>query len=258
VEAGPLSNVFSRCEVRRLVNGALKVSVRNQESYDFLKSDLKIEKDIHVTYDPVLSLSKDIIPTMAIENIEEKLKDYHGCRLIGIHHPHYLISNTNVANEIFNAFINRLKSSRDIVPVVFSDSGYDGSIGACEKLSSRISETTGIKCLSMPFDGIWELVALISRLSSLLTTKLHVGIVAYTFGIYCESFATHQKASRFYKLVHRENQCTPISSLNRDLIDMKISRIFKYASQSDKIIDEHYHRVKEIALKNREIVGTFL
>ena len=123
-----------------------------------------------------------------------------------------------------------------------------------------IQNSTGKECLSLPFKDIWETAALISKLSAILTTKLHVGIVAYALGVHCESFATHQKTPRFYKQIGRASQCIMLDDISdKNIVIEKIERALQAArNQVSPINCQEYEQVKHNSLIHKQLVLNFL
>lgn len=81
---GPLTNIFTRYEVKRISNNSKMIVVRDDESKEYLvKYGISPDK-INVTADVALSLTNEDIPRNAVEMIENLLKDYEGLKY-GIH-----------------------------------------------------------------------------------------------------------------------------------------------------------------------------
>ncbi|ACK67831.1 conserved hypothetical protein [Rippkaea orientalis PCC 8801] len=254
VEVGPISNILLRTELKRILNRAKFLSVRNVESKQYIENDLGINRDIVVAPDAALTINKEDIPYQSIEDIDQFLKPYRDNILLGIHAPGNFLGNTAQSQRMREGLITVLKSYSDVMPVVFSDNTLNRSV-TCEELANLIKSTTGKECLSLPFQGIWETVALISRLSALLTTKLHVGIVAYALQVYCESFATHQKTPKFYRVIDCSERCKMVNEITSvDMVVEKINRAVKFANTVDPRLFMQWETVRNEALINRDLV----
>ena len=259
VEAGPLSNIFVKHEVKRMFARASVLSVRNLESEQFIRNTLGIGSNVTIAPDPALTLTKADIPEQALESVGRLLEPYREKILLGIHAPQRFLSETSQAQSLRAGLLSCLTSESDIVPVVFSDTGNsDRSAECCDRLASLIQHATGQKCLSIPFQGIWETVALISNLSAVLTTKLHVGMVGYALGVYCESFGTHQKTPRFYSQIGRSSQCTMLKDLEKNTVEEKVERAIQHARSKASIMDKNWQIIKNNALLHRKRVLSFL
>lgn len=259
VEAGPLTNIFVNREVKRVFSNASFVTVRNTESLEFVQHSLGKKIKVAVAPDPVLTLSEADIPKPAIEAVECLLEPYQGTTLLGIHAPYAFLKKDPHAELLLTGLTDFLASKPELLPVIFADSGdLKESTKTCQELSKIVEDLTGIKALSVPFRDIWETVALISRLSALITTKLHVGIVAYSLGIYCEAFATHQKTPRFYNYIGRSSQCTHVNNIDQAIVMNKFERAAKNACSHTSTKDQKWQQIKEDSDMNRKLVLSFL
>ncbi|PIG94075.1 polysaccharide pyruvyl transferase family protein [Gloeocapsopsis sp. IPPAS B-1203] len=260
VEAGPLSNIFVRHEVKRILSHASVLSVRNIESKKFIQDTLGIDSEVIVAPDAALTISKEDIPTTALNYVDSLLAPYQGMISLGIHYPSRFLCDTPQAELLRQGLFSTLASTPDVLPVVFSDCGSNNVPSDTEKLAKIIHNSTGKECLSLPFKGIWETAALISKLSAILTTKLHVGIVAYALGVHCESFATHQKTPRFYKQIGRASQCIMLDDISdKNIVIEKIERALQAArNQVSPINCQEYEQVKQNSLIHKQLVLNFL
>lgn len=258
VGAGPLSNFFVRHEVKRILANAKILCVRDINSQKFVSNTLDICSDIQVLPDAALSISQSDIPEKAFEAINNLLEPYKEMLLLGIHHPRDFLHDTPESESMKTSLLECLKSAPDVLPVVFADNGVSEYSKTCDDLAKLIYDFTGKKCLSFPFQGIWETVALISKLSAVLTTKLHVGIVAYALEVYCESFALHSKVKRFYQQINRSSQCLMLNEADKDTSIIKINRAIEVSRNKASIRDANWHEIKQLAQQNKKLVTSFL
>ena len=254
VEVGPLDNTFIRKEVKRIFQNASLLTVRNIESKEFVQKVLGIDSDILVAPDPALIVNIEDIPNYAFEYVENILQPYEDKIFLGIHQPCDFMTKKPQTELLKNTLISSFKSAPDILPVVFSDNGR----AECPEFADFIENATGKKCLYVSFRGIWETTALISRLSAVLTTKLHVGIVAYALGVYCESFANHIKIPRFYRQINRSSQCLSLNDLNKEASLERIEGIIQNARKKVSIKDETWKQIKDNALLHKQELSSFM
>jgi polysaccharide pyruvyl transferase WcaK-like protein len=257
VGVGPLTNPFVRREVKRIFRHAAAISVRNVESQRYVQAELGVE-DVMVVPDAALTLSHADIPASVMESVNTFLAPYGDRPLLGIHHPRYILAETPQAEALRTRLIDTLINAPDVVPVVFADDGGGQFSDPCDRLARQIQAATGHPCLTVPFKGVWHTVALISRLSAVLTTKLHVAIVAYAMGVYAESCAVHPKVKRFFEQIGRSPQCTLIHDLDWAIAEDKVKRVMHHACIPPSIQDETWEKVRESALVNRDIISTFV
>ena len=258
MEVGPLSNIFVRRETKRIFEHARAISVRNVESQDYIQEQLGIKQEIICAPDPAVTVSKEDIPQRAEGKIDGLLQQHTNKILLGIHHPRDFLHDFPAAQSLREGLISVLKSSDDVIPVLFTDVGDDRHSVHCEKLAQIIKAICGIDSVSIPFPGIWETVALISRLSAVVTTKLHVGVVAYSMGVYCESFANHPKTKRFYALTGRHDQCILFRETTKESAIEKIMKAIDSGRRKPLLRDANWERVRREAQAHKGVVSSFL
>lgn len=254
VEAGPLSGVGVRRASRRLFNHAQSVSVRNEESLEYVKKRLKVSVDVDVVPDAALTVDHACLPEQVMEDVKALFSPYRNMVRLGIHHPSGYIGAGDKRVRMREGLIAELKKNPEVLPVVFDDSG-DCVSRAAQELSNTIRTEISRDCLVLPFRGIWETVGLIAGLSAVLTTKLHVGIVSYSLGVYCESFASHQKTPRFYQLIERPGQCSFDSAITQEQVREKVQRAIHAGRTGMSIQDDVWKRVKQSAEGGRHAVN---
>ncbi len=257
VGVGPLTNPLVQREVQRIFRHASAVSVRNSASQRYVQTELGIE-NVRVVPDAALTLSREDIPTSVRKSVNTLLIPYGDRPLLGIHHPRYILAETPQAEILRTQLIDTLINAPDVVPVVFADDGGGQFSEPCERLAHQIQRATGQSCLTVPFKGVWHTVALISRLSAVLTTKLHVAIVAYAMGVYAESCAVHPKVQRFFEQIERSPQCTLIHDLDRAIAEEKVKRAIRHACVPTSVQDETWIKVRKSAFVNRDIIAAFV
>ena len=224
----------------------------------FARELLGEEANVHVGPDAALSIDRGDIPAEAMETAERMLGPDRGSCLLGIHAPSHLLSDDPKAALLRDTIASQLSAAREVTPVVFSDLGDAATDAACGRLSAWITASIGRECLSVPFAGIWETCALISRLSAIVTTKLHVGIVAYALGVYCESFAAHPKTPRFYRQINGSSRCEMLNNLDLPTASEKVVRAVSEARCPSPSEDELWRSIKKRSNLHRDLLSSFL
>ncbi|MCA1992759.1 MAG: polysaccharide pyruvyl transferase family protein, partial [Coleofasciculus sp. S288] len=219
---------------------------------------LGIQQNVKLIPDAALTITRADIPAKAFESVDRILGSHAQMPLLGIHHPRYILADTPQAEAMRTALVSSLAGAPELVPVIFADDGGSKYSEPCERLAQLIQEATDKPCLIVPFKGVWETVALISKLSAVITTKLHVGIIAYALGVYSESFAIHSKVARFYQQIGRSSQCTLFRELDKTICLEKIERAIQMAQSQSSIIDINWQKIKHEASLNQEVVASFL
>jgi polysaccharide pyruvyl transferase WcaK-like protein len=258
VGAGPISNFLIRRETKRIFQNSEVLSVRDKESHEFINSELNLRKTFFVAPDAALTVNSADIPAQAIDKIKTLLPHFLDHLLLGVHHPRDFLGGSSEAKAMRAGLLYCLNQNIDVVPVVFADKGDIESANQCTELTKFIEEEIQRKCFVIPFQGVWETIALISMMSAVITSKLHVGILAYGLGVYCESFAIHPKTPRFYSQISRPRQCDMLHGIQKERVIEKLQNTINFSSQKYSIIDDNWHEIKRNSLMHRYLLYSFL
>jgi polysaccharide pyruvyl transferase WcaK-like protein len=241
VGVGPISNGFLRKRVVNLFENAVFASVRDNESFDFLKkyglkrNDLVIHPDIALTLNKV----NPFVSKTIREVDDSKIR-------IGYHLSY---SADHKFTKFFLSYFKNLlaKDSRiELVCIVDSTSRN-------KLLDSIEQEISGWKNASIErYTDPDQIINLLNSFDRVVTHKLHVGIVSLSLNKPVLSFPLHQKTQRLYRQLGIENQCMPLGNFKED--------------EFTKFMDENLltattGRISEIseeALKNKSILFDFL
>lgn len=257
VGAGPLTDPEVRAAARDVLGRAWAVSVRDEASARFVVDDLGIGDAPLVAPDPALSLGPSHVPATAREAAARQLAGLPEGPLLGVHHPRDWLADTAPAAALRAALSRRLDEHPDVVPVVFSDNAAGEE--RCAALAEQVTATTGRPCGRVGFHDVWTTVALVARLDALLTTKLHVAIVAYAMGVHAESTALHPKVPRLYEQVGLPRRCRMLGDVDDDEADRAVESALAAAERGDDgVAEADRERVREAALQHNVLLGHFL
>lgn len=230
---GPITNTFTRYEVKRICKHANMVVVRDDESKIFLVHYGIPEERIKVTVDVALSLTKEDLPVESVNNIKALFAYTNGLKY-GIHVGVDINSSTygGQAQVLLEDCIRFLNENMHITPVLIMDNDNEAQNNAIQFLKNRLIH----KCIIFKHKYIWDTTALLSELDLVLTNKLHIGIVSYALGSIPIGFPYHPKTKRFYKQIEQENLCTSV-------LDIKPNTV--YSVLNDSLREEWVNRVNE-------------
>lgn len=214
VGAGPLSDPRVREAARRILAGATEVSVRDEPSRRFLVEDLDVGREVLVHPDPALALAWGDVPAAATGAARARLDGLAPGPRLGIHHPRDWLLDAPGARAARQALHEALARERDVAAFVFSDNADRES---APRLAAGIEAASGRTCAHAPFEDAWTTAATVGLLDAVLTTKLHVGIVAWALGVEVRAFAIHPKVPRFHAQVGREDRCTMLDAVTPEI-----------------------------------------
>lgn len=193
VGAGPLSSKLSRSLVRRVVEGADLVAVRDSESADLLLNDCRVQSSIEVTADWALTLDEVFDPTTRIRN--DKV------RRIGIHLQTDSQSYRSMVSRVVDLISCHSQPSPLAVTLLFDQPTRN--IAEILELADELSIRTGLSIDAEAYHGPEQLLHLVRTLDAVLTNKLHMSIVAWSLGVAIYGYSSHEKTGRFYRQVGR-------------------------------------------------------
>lgn len=191
---GPLNNWFIRKIAMYVVNGAKIVSIRDDESRNYLEK-YGYKGKIHVNPDSALSISD----TQSRYYVKRQTNNER--RRIALHIPLDRGEDYERVRPTLLSFLKEISSSLSGVDFHFL---VDHSIGEnsyqykfFDSLKDDLKVDWPIKQYTVPEDTL----DFISTCDVVLTTKLHVAITSYALGVKPIGISKHPKTKRFFKQV---------------------------------------------------------
>lgn len=180
VGAGPLNSFFSRFIVRRVCIGSEIVLARDTISYDTIKG-LSPKIKLEQVSDLVLSL-KDLY-----EDIDSKSRKTDTKRKIGIHI-------TCNASDVIIPILNYIESHFDEYDFTL----IEDNPGEYQRLCTAYPNVKSLLKNKLEYSSVDQFTIGISNFDAVITSKLHVGIVAAAFNKVICSLPYHAKVERLY------------------------------------------------------------
>ena len=258
VGVGPLSNAFVRHEVLRICRKAKVVAVRDEESKNHLENYGHDVSQIKVTADVALSLTKDCLSFSSLERakmlVPESSKKY-----IALHIGVDMFSPNNKENSmmLINEVVEFFKIHHELIlPVVIIDNDHYTLRSMLDFIKSKLGDNLIIYKHSIANDT----AAFLSQLDFVITTKLHVGIVAYSLGVDCAGIPTHSKTQRFYNQINQPDLCITMDNLKKNKIRTLLENILNIGWRNNlrRVRESTQPKLKKLALENKKIITDFL
>lgn len=197
VGAGPRLEGKGAARVRYVCAQSEAICVRDKESYDVLHQIGVDTQRVEITADLAMGMQRELIPDTEWQNAQTLLNRGPGEVLLGIHlesASQDIVSAQRIADQVAKV----ARRHKDLRLIVMSDHmlrASDGIVDSLRKASARFTV--------VPRQNHWTTAALLGQLDSVLTTKLHVGIVAWALGVPPMCYAAHGKTARFYRQIGR-------------------------------------------------------
>ncbi|MGB3352083.1 MAG: polysaccharide pyruvyl transferase family protein [Mycobacterium sp.] len=204
VGLGPITNLLARRKTRSLLAGAQLNVLRDRESADWAtRYGMKVDA---VSADAAIALSSESLSVSAIAECERIRDLAQGRKIVALQ-----LDRDSSAGEDWRMLFRCLTEclvGKDCYLLGISDqAGTEVS-----RMHQTAAETFLEKFPNSRFEHYGGVDSLMGRLYAadlIITSKLHVGIVASAFGRSVLSLPTHQKTVRFYRQLGRESICVP-------------------------------------------------
>lgn len=243
VGAGPLNKSFLRKAAVVIFNNAKVISVRDPESYNYMKK-YGVNSDMLVTAD-----SAQIIDTVInnnnrsgkVINDNEKLNNKY---IVLVHNT---TNHKDIYREkVIKALISKYGKDEDVAFVLAND-----NINMSEELKSLEKMFPESKTVVYNFYNPLEFTKLISEVDAVVTTKLHAGIVGATFNKSVLCFAIHpEKSKRYYNLIGYPERCESLY----DISSVQVEEILENYLMKSIILPD---KIRDLAMKNFELLDEF-
>src|SRR5690606_9296003 len=187
VGVGPLSFGFIRSKVIKLFHNTSYISVRDKYSQGFIVNWGSSKEKINQTSDVALSL----VPDSSLVPDKNKVA------------LHFSTSKWKSKDQIesFVSFIKEIK--KDYRIYLFEDAKGQFSNPKNPNNLKNILHKWGINLPIVEYKDPNTVIENLKSFDTIITSKLHVGIVGYSLGKKVLSIPSHQKTSRFYEQINR-------------------------------------------------------
>lgn len=244
VGAGPLDRSFLRKTAVKLFNMAKVVSVRDKQSFNYMK-DYGVTNEIIVTSDSAqeIDLLNSLMKNTSFSN-DLKLPDDK--QLVFIH-----VTDAQGEEEYYKKIV------RAISDKFGSTDNYHFIIGSDAVIDQKyLQKNTEVFPSSSStifyYDNPIEFLKLLNKVDIIVTPKLHVGILGATFGKSVLSFPIHPgKTLRYYGQIGYPEHSLSLFDVNDNEVEYMLENYF------DKMIPLT-QEIKSQSQKNYELLGDFI
>lgn len=246
VEAGPMKFWINRFMLKRIITKAEVVSVRNEESLNFLKN-IGVQRKILNIPDWVMGIDKNILidkNNNYISNIIKNIKNNYTIIIL----VHLTSRNSEGMDYVIQDLVKYINENKNVFYIIGCDQDRDIQKKRAEELSTKFPSN---RSLVINYLGPWVLSSLINSVDAVITDKLHVGIVAIKMDKEVISVANNNKSVKFHTSIGRSYYTKHLNMINKGETYEKLKSLsFKNICINKKIFIE--------AEKNEKLLIDFL
>ena len=241
VDAGPCKYAIMRMIIRYICKRSWKIIVRNDDSKIFLESIGIKQNNLYVTSDYAQLIRYYQLPTN--KEFEEWRQSQDDIILV---HVNECKEAVNVVLPAIKEYY--LKKNKNCSFVIASDQRCANDNSVFEQVRSFAGE----KSFFYKYGDPLELCSIIKGCDTVITYKLHVGIVAATFSKSVIAIPQHyKKVVKYYKQIGELDRVIPLKDADSDRLYSKICEYDKHPIiLSDSIL--------QLSKKNNEYLDEFL
>jgi polysaccharide pyruvyl transferase WcaK-like protein len=210
---GPMSYSFSKMITRKIFNNADTVSVRDKESKSFLEG-IGVVNKIQIVPDWVMGMEmEDLIKDNS--RVDDIINKFEGSEKIYVH----LTTKNSEKNPGMEIVIRDLvKYSQDNKNAQFIVGCDQAREIQEERAKDIVSRLPSNRVLFFPYLGPWVLSSMLNKVDTIVTDKLHVGVVGTRLGKYVISVPYHTKTLRFYNQLGLCDRSKMLKDISEDEI----------------------------------------
>lgn len=202
LEVGPLANPLYRRAVREILLTASPVVVRNGESRSYVRSLCGPSRDTAVCLDAALAGipgKADQPASMSLDSADFRL---------GVH-VHALDDEAIGAylTSLLRHLVARVPSDRNARIYYFHDQRKSGSHPSRSVRAEKLVSGLFADVTVVPYLDPVETVSAVGAMDLLVTSKLHLGIVARSLAVPVIAVGGHPKIRRFYESINEGEAC---------------------------------------------------
>ncbi len=243
MEVGHSKSSFIEKIQKKLMRNAKIVSVRNEESYEVAKS-YGVE-NLHCVTDNVFAMDESLF---AHAEISDEIKNIQG-RTLFLHVNPYMSRNLLIKQKVVPVLNKFLESHPDYTVILGADQYSEEALESMQDVARDINTQ---KIVYNVYDNPLALCKVLSKVDTIVTTKLHVGIVGAKFGKSVISFSGHtEKIKRLYGQLGESGRTYPL----RDLTTQKGAEMLEQYHDTPIIVKDE---IVQKAKTNFDLLDEFL
>ena len=242
VGGGPIHSSFLRRITVKALNKAKYISVRDQETYQYF-IEYGVKNNMSITSDTAQSISMDYCKESHVFISSEHIK------YVFLHFVNNESFDKNFSVKIVPALNRFLTDHKEYSVIVGTDVRVD---------EDTILNSKTYKAIVSPNKKIYlycsvkQLCDVLSKVDFVITPKLHVGIVASTFGKSVLSFPIHrEKTGRYYKQIGESDRSIKLFDVSENVA---YSQIKKFYGTPIRLSDN----ITQLAKSNLEFLDCFV
>lgn len=213
VGAGPLDSSLMKLSVKRIVNSSMFVSVRDDESASVLE---------HLGCDRPIEAGDMILAMDLASKCEEteqirRVREYAGQKkILFVHFNH-----SDLAAHLFAASVDEWRQNHPEYCIIV---GADQILANEDELFGCFARQCP-DCFHFVYGNPYELLSLLRMSDTILTCKLHVGVVGSMFGKSVLCFAEHpEKSVRFYRQIGEEGRFYDLYNADNEKVTLALDK----------------------------------
>lgn len=209
IGGGPLYSWFNRISARIIMNSAQRITVRDDETKDYFVSE-GVTAPIYVTADTALTFESEHIPPLIQDETKRLSMNSDNKKVILLHLTGSNSKDALIAERIVPGIKKYLEEDHAAELVLC----YDNETKHAISEGCVYKELVGYPIIVYNYSSALQMCALIKKVDTVVTTKLHMGILGATFGKSVISFPMHRfKTIRFYQSIGQADRCVPFDDV---------------------------------------------
>jgi polysaccharide pyruvyl transferase WcaK-like protein len=208
LEVGPLRNGPYRRAVREILSKSRVIVVRNEESRGNAQEILGVSRDIPVHLDAALTIARTDIERASANALPASGEIRPDELKIGLH-IHSMDGGTDQATvlALVRKILSQAPPQRHVRLYYIHDQTKRGDHPLRSVRAERIITRAFSGTIVVPYEGPAETLQALGAMHLLVTSKLHVGVVARGLEIPVLSVGGHPKIRRFYEALGEADAC---------------------------------------------------
>lgn len=250
VGAGPFGSSIHGQLVRHVFSGAAKVTVRDEESAEYLSRAGVSSGAIEVTSDLVLAMDREDIPADARAAANDIFKSIGGDGpVVGVHFAEGPKHDGYAASHEAIAILARQRPDWRFALLIDHPSNVAGQLIGQMQAAQHLLEVLGNRAQVINYPGHWVLAALIGMLDAVITNKLHVAVTGLVLGKPAIAVAKHSKNARLFRQLGVLDWCFDLKSADSAVVADRLDGLVSGGTVFT--VPEH---VRSLAKRNRSLI----